>query len=90
MMDSGNGEGAMWAPENAGMLWAILWVAMLAFFVFYIFLQWKIFAKAGYSGALALINLAVFVPLVGPLIVLGLQAWFAFAKWPALNPPPQA
>lgn len=53
--------------------------------VFSIFCWWKIFAKAGYSGALALIFLAGIIPLIGPLICLGLFVWFAFAKWPALN-----
>lgn len=40
-------------------------------------------------GALALINIAVIVPLIGPLAILGLHTWFAFARWPALNRPPQ-
>lgn len=78
-----------WGPENAGMLWAVTMALGAALFLFWIFLQWKIFAKAGYPGALALVNFAIFVPLVGAFIVLGLQAWFAFAKWPALNRPPQ-
>lgn len=87
MPDFGGDAGGVFSAENAGMLWAITWIAMLAMFVVYIFLQWKIFAKAGFPGALALINLAVIIPLIGPFIVLGLQAWFAFAKWPALNKP---
>jgi hypothetical protein len=32
-----------------------------------------------------MINLAVIIPLVGPLIVLGLLIWFAFSEWPALK-----
>ena len=30
-----------------------------AFFAFWIYLQWRIFAKAGFNGALALINLGI-------------------------------
>lgn len=80
----------IWSPENAGALWAAMIVIGLLFFVFWIYLQWRIFSKAGFNGALALINLAIFVPLVGPLIVFGLQVWFAFAAWPALSKPAQA
>ncbi len=73
-----------WSAENAGVLWALVWIGAFALFLGYVALQWKIFARAGLPGALALINLAVFVPLAGPFIFLGLQAWFAFTKWPAL------
>jgi len=78
---------SIWSPENAGAMWVATTVIAVAFYLFWIFLQWKIFTRAGFNGALALINLAVFVPLVGPLIVLGLQAWLAFAAWPALSKP---
>jgi hypothetical protein len=67
------------------MLWAIMWGGMLAVFAFYIFLQWRIFSKAGFPGALALVNLAALIPVAGVFFVLGLQTWFAFAKWPALK-----
>jgi hypothetical protein len=40
--------------------------------------HWKIFERAGYSGALSLL---MFIPLVN-LIVL---VWFAFSDWPALR-----
>lgn len=79
-----------WGPANAGALWAATFAFVLLGLAFWIFIQWKIFAKAGFPGALALVNLAVFIPFVGFLIVLGLQVWFAFAKWPALQKPPQA
>jgi uncharacterized membrane protein YhaH (DUF805 family) len=82
-------SGDIWGPENAGAMWAATMVFGLLFFVFWIYLQWRIFSKAGFNGALALINLAIFVPFVGALIVIGLQVWFAFAAWPALNKPPQ-
>jgi uncharacterized membrane protein YhaH (DUF805 family) len=51
---------------------------MLAVFVFMIFCYWKIFSKAGYSGALSLLMLV-------PLVNLVLFIWFAFADWPALK-----
>jgi len=68
-----------------GPFFAVFAIVGLAIAVFSIFCWWKIFAKAGYSGALALIFLAAIIPLIGPLICLGLFVWFAFAKWPALN-----
>jgi len=36
---------------------------------------WKIFSKAGYSGALSLL---LFVPLLNIILLF----WFAFAEWP--------
>lgn len=39
-----------WGPENAGMLWAVTIGLMLGVFAFWIFLQWKIFSKAGYPA----------------------------------------
>jgi hypothetical protein len=77
--------GGFFGPENAGMLWAITFGIGLVLYAFWIFIQWKIFAKAGFPGALALINLAVFIPFVGFLAAIGLQVWFAFADWPALK-----
>lgn len=83
-------SGDIWGPENAGAMWAITIAFGLIMCVFWIYLQWRIFTKAGFSGALALINLAIFVPYVGFVIVFGLQVWFAFAAWPALSKPPQS
>ena len=57
-----------------------------------IFLQWKIFSKAGHPGALALVNLILLVPIlnfIGAFVVLGLWIWFAFSEWPALKRAPQ-
>lgn len=68
-----------------GPFFAVAALIGLAFFVFYIFCWWKIFAKAGYSGALSLINLAVLIPFIGWIAPLVLFIWFAFAKWPALS-----
>ncbi|MBC7768637.1 MAG: hypothetical protein H7124_07600 [Phycisphaerales bacterium] len=62
----------------------------LACFIFYIFLWWKILSKAGFNGALSLINLAVIIPLIGWIAPLILTIWFAFASWPALRRPPGA
>ncbi|MBY0563960.1 MAG: hypothetical protein K2P58_07215 [Hyphomonadaceae bacterium] len=77
----------IWGPEYAGAMWVATFAIALGAFVFWVFLQWRVFSKAGFPGALALINLAVFVPVVGIVIVLALQAWFAFAQWPALRKP---
>jgi hypothetical protein len=65
----------------------IVGLIALAFFIFYIFCWWKIFSKAGYNGALSLINLAVIIPIIGWIAPLVLFIWFAFAKWPALSKP---
>ncbi|HZV77587.1 MAG TPA: hypothetical protein VFF63_07520 [Candidatus Babeliales bacterium] len=51
-------------------------VVLLAVIVFMIWLWWRIFAKAGYNGALSLLN---FVPGVGHLICLII---LAFGRWP--------
>ena len=56
---------------------AIIWLAVI---VFFIFCYWKIFSKAGFSGALALLLL---VPIANIIVI----AWFAFADWPALRKP---
>jgi len=75
----------VFAPENAGMLWALTFGFGLIIFALWIFIQWRIFAKAGFPGPLALVNLAVVIPGIGILIVFGLQVWFAFAEWPAVR-----
>jgi len=51
-------------------------VVFLAIIVFMIWLYWRIFAKAGFSGALSLLNL---IPGVGHLICLII---LAFSRWP--------
>jgi hypothetical protein len=69
-------------PEEAAMaglmafgcvFWLFLIVVAMAF---PIFCFWRIFTKAGYNGAMALIWL---VPLVGPIVVLCI---LAFGTWP--------
>ncbi|MBS0386140.1 MAG: hypothetical protein JSS00_12415 [Proteobacteria bacterium] len=57
----------------------------LVILIFSLYCWWRIFSKAGYPGALALIFLAGIVPLIGPCICLGLFIWFAFAQWPVLK-----
>lgn len=54
----------------------------LLIFAFFIFLWWKIFSKAGYSGALSLVFLAGIIPFIGWIVPLVLIIWFAFADWP--------
>ncbi|OHB51563.1 MAG: hypothetical protein A2Y10_11845 [Planctomycetes bacterium GWF2_41_51] len=51
----------------------------LAVILFKLFLWWKIFSKAGYSGAFAFL---ILVPFVGNLIVLCV---LAFSNWPILS-----
>jgi uncharacterized membrane protein len=75
----------IWGQENAGLMWTIMLGIGLLLYGLWVFAQWRVFAKAGFPGALSLINLAIFVPLIGPLVVIGLQVWFAFANWPALK-----
>lgn len=54
----------------------------LVVWIFSIFVQWKILSKAGYSGALSLLNL---IPILGQLIMAIVWIWFAFADWPVLK-----
>lgn len=55
------------------MIYLIVLCAVIAFMVW---LYWRIFTKAGYNGALSLLNL---VPGVGQLICLII---LAFGRWP--------
>jgi hypothetical protein len=61
----------------AGMMGAfgIVWLLVA---VFFIFLWFKIFSKAGFSGWLSLLLL---VPIANLVLII----WFAFADWPALK-----
>ena len=51
-------------------------LVLLAVVAFSIWVYWRIFAKAGYYGALSLLNLG---PGVGPLICMII---LAFGRWP--------
>jgi uncharacterized membrane protein YhaH (DUF805 family) len=71
-----------------GPFFAVFAIVGLAIFAFSIFIQWKIFSKAGHPGALALLNLLLIIPiinLIGVFVVFGLWVWFAFSEWPALK-----
>jgi uncharacterized membrane protein YhaH (DUF805 family) len=56
-----------------GLIYAIVLIALIAFTIW---VYWRIFAKAGYNGALSLLN---FIPGVGPLICVLI---LAFGRWP--------
>ena len=57
-------------------IWVVFLIAITALFIWF---YWRIFTKAGFSGALSLLNL---VPGVGPLICVLI---LAFGEWPALQ-----
>lgn len=57
------------------LLGVLIAVAIVAFMIF---CWWRVFSKAGYSGALSLLLLVPF----GNLIVL---LWLAFGNWPVLD-----
>ena len=59
---------------NAGLI-GFLIIFDLAIFVFFIYVWWRIFAKAGYSGAR---SLWLLVPIANVIIII----MFAFAEWP--------
>jgi hypothetical protein len=62
-----------------------VWFAICAFFAF---LNWRVFSKAGYPGALGLIWLALAIPVLNILACLAILivwTWFAFAQWPVLK-----
>lgn len=67
----------MWGPYMG-----VILIVGLLIFAFSIFCWWKIFSKAGYSGALAFVWLAGIIPIIGPIICIVLFIWFAFADWP--------
>lgn len=73
----------------SGMMGMILIVGLVVLILFIVF-WWKIFSKAGYSGALSLIFLASVIPLIGWIVPIVLIGWFAFADWPALKRGPPA
>jgi hypothetical protein len=68
----------------SGMMGIFLLIG-LAVLVLFIVFWWKIFSKAGYSGALSLIFLASIIPLIGWIVPIVLRGWFAFADWPAFK-----
>ena len=62
-----------------GAAFLVIWLLMIAFFIF---LFWRIFTKAGMSGALGLIAL---FPGLGWIICLGI---LAFSQWRVAPVPP--
>ena len=82
----GGGDPSAALAMMSGMMGAIMIVGLILLVLWIVF-WWKIFSKAGYSGALSLIFLATIIPLIGLFVPLVLIGWFAFAKWPALNRP---
>jgi uncharacterized membrane protein YhaH (DUF805 family) len=62
---------------------AFFFLIVLAFAVFFVFLFWRIFVKAGLAGPLALL---VLIPGIGSLVVLCI---LAFANWNVVPVPPQ-
>jgi hypothetical protein len=70
------------AGMMAGFMGVFFFVG-IAIAAFFVFLLWRIFTKAGLTGALSLI---AFVPAIGPIIVLCI---LAFSDWRVV-PAPQA
>lgn len=59
----------------------VLAVLGLAFFAFSVYCWWRIFSKAGYSGAMSLLMLLPGIGLFVMVLIL------AFGDWPALRRP---
>jgi hypothetical protein len=64
------------ATGIVGVILLVYFIIIVAVIAFTIWIYWRIFAKAGYNGALSLLNL---VPGVGPLICMCI---LAFGRWP--------
>jgi hypothetical protein len=64
------------AAGFVAMAFVIYAVILLAIVAFSIWVYWRIFAKAGFNGALSLLN---FIPGIGPLICMII---LAFGRWP--------
>jgi hypothetical protein len=60
-------------------VWAVIMLFVLAILAFQIYLFWRIFSKAGYSGAMSLL---ILIPGIGAIIALCI---LAFGNWPALK-----
>ncbi|HEX4154702.1 MAG TPA: hypothetical protein VHY48_03730 [Acidobacteriaceae bacterium] len=63
-------------------VWIFALLLILVFVIFFIFLYWRIFTKAGLAGPLALLLL---IPGIGRLIVLCI---LAFGRWNVVPAPP--
>jgi len=71
--NSGSSSGALAAVFGGAILVYLL--IMIALIVFSVIVYWKIFSKAGYSGALGLL---MFVPIANIVVLCVL----AFGEWP--------
>ena len=71
--------------EALGPMMAIYFGVWLVICAFFAFLNWRVFSKAGYPGALGLVWLGLAIPLLNilaALAILIIWIWFAFAEWP--------
>ena len=66
------------ASVVAGLVFVYV-IVIIALVAFTIWVYWRIFVKAGYNGALSLLN---FIPGVGPLICVLI---LAFGRWPIVD-----
>ncbi|HVN70116.1 MAG TPA: hypothetical protein VMU38_10770 [Candidatus Binatia bacterium] len=72
-MDQNSQAAAAGLIATLGLVYVVVIVAIV---VFTVWVYWRIFTKAGYNGALSLLNL---IPGVGPLICVIV---LAFGRWP--------
>lgn len=72
-MDHGSTEAAASVIASLALGYGIFLIVVVAFTIW---IYWRIFEKAGYNGALSLLNL---VPGAGPLICVII---LAFGRWP--------
>ncbi len=82
-MHCGINPGLIAAPFMGLFIALLVFAIILPICLFKIFLWWRIFSKAGYSGAFSLLILAPF----GTIIMLCV---LAFSKWPVEKKPGQA
>lgn len=81
-MHCGAGPEMIAAPFAALFIILLVFAVIMPMFLFKIFLWWRIFSKAGYSGAFCFLILAPF----GTIIMLCI---LAFSKWPTVKKPQQ-
>jgi len=72
-MDQNSQAAAAGLIATLGLVYVVVIIAVV---VFTIWVYWRIFTKAGYNGAMSLLNL---IPGVGPLICVIV---LAFGRWP--------
>lgn len=64
------------AAGIVGVIVLVEFLFIIAIVAFTIWVYWRIFAKAGYNGALSLLNL---VPGIGPIVCMCI---LGFGRWP--------